>query len=117
MAENGWGQPQNYAEALSWFYKAAEHGSDTAKENIGYMFQHGMGVQTDHARAMSWFVEAAAYGDSDAQNQLGWLYEFDQGVEPYDSKPDSWYPMSADKDNRPRIDNPITFQYAPPDHI
>jgi len=110
MAENGWGQPQNYAEALAWFTKAAEHGSDTAKENIGYMFQKGLGVPTDYAKAMSWFVEAAAHGNSDAENQLGWMYQFGQGVAPDDAKAVTWYRMSADQGNRLGSDNLYAFK-------
>jgi TPR repeat protein len=38
-AEEGWAQPKNYVEALSWLYKAAEHGSEArfnlAKSDIG----------------------------------------------------------------------------------
>jgi TPR repeat protein len=30
MAEKGWGQPQSYEEAFSWYYKAAEHGNAAA---------------------------------------------------------------------------------------
>src|SRR5260370_42635801 len=100
MAENGWGQPQNYAEALSWFYKAAEHGSDTAKENIGYMFQHGMGVQTDHARAISCFVDAAAHVDIDEPNLRCWVYQFGQGGEPVDANAVAWHRMAANQGNR-----------------
>jgi TPR repeat protein len=100
MAEEGWGQPKDDAEALSWFYKAAEHGSNDAEENIGYMFQNGLGVQTDYAKAMSWFVEAAAHGNSNAENQLGWMYQFGQGVKPDDSRAVTWYRMSADLGNR-----------------
>ncbi len=94
------GQPKNYDEALSWFYKAADHGSNTAQENIGYMFQNGLGVPTDYAKAMSWFDEAAAHGNSDAENQLGWMYQFGQGVRPDDARAVTWYRMSADLGNR-----------------
>jgi hypothetical protein len=94
------GQLKNYAEALAWFYKAAEHGSNDAEENIGYMFQNGLGVQTDYAKAMSWYVEAAAHGNSNAENQLGWMYQFGQGVKPDDARAVTWYRMSADLGNR-----------------
>ena len=94
------GQPTNYAEALSWFYKSADHGSNTAQENIGYMFQNALGVPTDYAKAMSWFDEAAAHGNSDAENQLGWMYQFGQGVRPDDARAVTWYRMSADLGNR-----------------
>jgi hypothetical protein len=100
MAEEGWGQPKDYDEALAWFYKAAEHGSNDAQENIGYMFQKGLGVPTDYAKAMSWFVEAAAQGNSDAENQIGWMYQFGQGVQEDDARAVTWYRMSADAGNR-----------------
>src|SRR5258708_12799704 len=95
----------NCPEALSWFYKAAEHGNNNAEENIGYMFQNGLGVPTDYARAMSWFDKAAAQGNSDAENQLGWIYEYGQGVEPDDAKAVTWYRLSADQGNRHGINN------------
>jgi len=74
MAEQGWGKPQDYAEALSWYYRAAGQGNAQAQENIGYIFQHGTGVETDYAQAMSWFSKAAAQSNSMAENQLGWMY-------------------------------------------
>jgi hypothetical protein len=82
MSEQGWGQPQDYVEALSWFYKAADHGNADAQENIGYLFQHGIGVQTDYRKAMSRFYKAAGQGNSNAENQLGWMYQFGQGMQP-----------------------------------
>jgi TPR repeat protein len=88
---------QNYAEALSWYYKAADHGSAQAEENIGYIFQKGTGVPMDYAKAMAWFVRAAAQGNRDAENQLGWMYQFGQGVEPDNAKALSWYGLAADQ--------------------
>jgi TPR repeat protein len=99
MAEQGWGQPQNSAEALSWYYKAAEHGNGQAQENIGYMFQHGTGVKTDYVQAMSWFKKAAAIGNGDAENQLGWMYQFGQGVQIDNARALTWYGLAADQGN------------------
>jgi hypothetical protein len=99
MAGEGWGQQQNYAEALSWYYKASEHGNAQAQENIGYIFQHGTGVSTDYAKAMSWFDEAAAQGNGDAENQLGWMYQYGQGVQQDDAWALSWYQLSAARGN------------------
>jgi len=97
MAEEGWGQPQSYDEALSWYYKAAEHGNAHAQENIGYIFQHGTGVKTDYAQAMSWFVKAAAQGNRDAENQLGWMYQFGQGIKTDNARALTWYGLAADQ--------------------
>jgi TPR repeat protein len=99
MAENGWGQPQSYDEAFSWYYKAAEHGNDHAMENIGYNFQYGIGVATDYAKARSWLYKAAALENSDAENQLGWMYQYGQGVKPDDAKGVAWYRLAADQGN------------------
>jgi TPR repeat protein len=99
MAGEGWGQPQNYAEALSRYQKASEHGSIQAQENIGYIFQHGTGVRTDYAQAMSWFNKAAAQGNSDAENQLGWMYQFGQGVKADNARALTWYGLAADQGN------------------
>ena len=99
MAEEGWGQPQSYAEALSWYYKSAEHGNAHAQENIGYIFQHGTGVKTDYVQAMSWFNKAAAQGNSDAENQLGWMYQFGQGVKSDNARALTWYGLAADQGN------------------
>jgi TPR repeat protein len=99
MAENGWGQPQSYAEAFSWYYKAAQQGNDTAQENIGYMFQHGTGVPVDYDKARAWYYAAADQGNGDAENQLGWMYQFGQGVQQDDAEALAWYQLSADQGN------------------
>ena len=72
MAEKGWGQPQSYDQAFSWYYKAAEHGNAGAMDNIGFNFQNGVGVAVDYAKAWSWLNRAAALGSAAAENQLGW---------------------------------------------
>jgi TPR repeat protein len=110
MAEQGWGEPQSYAEAFSWYYKAAEHGNDTAQENIGYNFQNGVGVNKDYAKAMFWLYKAAGQGNSDAENQLGWMYQFGQGVQPDDGKALAWYRLSADQGNIHGLNNLQAFK-------
>lgn len=86
--------------ALSWFSKAAAHGSNAAEENIGYLFQKGLGVGTDYSQAMSWFIRASAEGNSDADNQIGWLYQFGQGVDTDNARALTWYGLAADLGNR-----------------
>jgi len=105
MAEEGWGQPQDYVEALSWFTKPPTTATNDAQENIGYMFQHGTGVQIDYRKAMSWFYKAAGQGNSNAENQLGWMYHFGQGMQPDFGKALSWYRLAADQGNKNGIDN------------
>jgi len=99
FAEEGWGEPQDYAQALLWYSKAAEHGNDTAQENIGYMYQHGTGVAIDYAQAVSWYYKAAAQGNGDAENQLGWMYQYGQGVQQDNARAVAWYSLAADQGN------------------
>jgi TPR repeat protein len=84
---------------LSWYYKAAQHGSDTAEENIGYMFQYGTGVPKDYDKARAWYYPAAFQGNGDAENQLGWMYQFGQGVKQDDAEAIAWYSLSAEQGN------------------
>jgi TPR repeat protein len=78
MAEKGWGQPQSFDQAFSWYYKAAEHGNAGAMDNIGFNFQNGVGVAVDYAKARSWLYRAAALESAAAENQLGWMYQYGQ---------------------------------------
>ena len=41
---NGEGVSQNYAEALQWYWKAADQGNAKAQLNIGLMYANGQGV-------------------------------------------------------------------------
>ncbi len=39
MYYDGWGVPQDYAEAVKWWRKAAEQGYGEAQFNLGYMYR------------------------------------------------------------------------------
>ena len=45
MHQNGLGVEQNYAEALTWYHKAADQGHATAQENLSRMHHNGLGVE------------------------------------------------------------------------
>jgi TPR repeat protein len=62
---------QNQAAALSWFLRAAGHGSAAAAFNLGLMYRHGEGVQHDEATARGWLLKSAQEGDAAAQRELG----------------------------------------------
>src|SRR6266853_3466135 len=70
MAEEGWGQPKNYAEALSWFYKAAAQGNSDAENQLGWMYQFGQGVQPDDAKAVTWYRMSADLGNRRGADNL-----------------------------------------------
>lgn len=44
MYANGWGVPQDYAEAVRWYRLAAEQGYAFAQYNLGHIYSTGEGV-------------------------------------------------------------------------
>ena len=53
--------PQDHAEALKWYLKAADQGYAPAQHNLGVMYQHGTGVPQDDIQAHLWFNLAAIH--------------------------------------------------------
>ena len=58
--ERGRGVPQDDAEAVKWYRKAAEQGTARAQHNLGLMYDKGRGVTQDYAQAHMWFNIAAS---------------------------------------------------------
>ncbi len=59
MYDDGLGVPQDDAEAMKWYRKAAEHGDaehDDAEAPfiLGVMYANGQGFPQDHAKALTW---------------------------------------------------------------
>ncbi|WP_439830288.1 tetratricopeptide repeat protein, partial [Aeromonas veronii] len=63
--------PQDDAQALAWYRKAAEQGHAKAQYNLGVMYGNGQGVPQDDAQAVVWFRKAAEQGLAEAQYELG----------------------------------------------
>jgi TPR repeat protein len=78
----GRGVPQDDAEAVSWYRKAAELGNASAQFNLGVMYHFGQGVPQDGAEAVSWYRKAAEQGHAGAANNLAVCYE--KGLGPQD---------------------------------
>jgi TPR repeat protein len=55
MYEYGQGVPQDYAEAVKWFRKAADQGYASALSNLGRMYTWRRGVPQDYVVAHMWF--------------------------------------------------------------
>ena len=70
MYESGQAVPQDYAEAVVWFQKAADKGNEVSQRNIAMMYLQGMGVTADKDEAIRWFKKAAAAGDEDSKDAL-----------------------------------------------
>jgi TPR repeat protein len=56
----GRGTPVNYAEAITWFRKAAELDHGLAMAYLGTMYRDGLGVAKDRVQAVEWLRKAAA---------------------------------------------------------
>ena len=95
-----WGRmPQDYAQAVSWFRKAAIQGDADAQYNLGSMYATGQGVSQDDAQAASWYQKAASQGNASAQYNLGIMYENGQGVPQDYAQAASWYQKAASQGN------------------
>ena len=79
MYFNGFGVPQDYAEALRWLRLSAEQGQPIAQSNLGRIYGLGLGVSQDYAEAVKWFHLSAERGDSYGQYMLAVLYAAGQG--------------------------------------
>ncbi len=66
MYYRGLGVPQDFAEALTWYRKAADRGDADAQGSLGSMYGNGQGVPKDYVRAHMWFNLAAGVGNHTA---------------------------------------------------
>jgi TPR repeat protein len=81
------GFPKDDAEAIAWYRKAADLGSDTAEGHLAVAYELGRGVPKDLVQATSWYRRSEAHtrkqaedGDVAAQLALGLMYEWGLGV-------------------------------------
>ena len=66
----GLGVPENDAEAVKWYRKAAEQGHANAQSNLGFMYANGDGVPENFVHAYVWWSMAKTQGDEDAKGNL-----------------------------------------------
>jgi hypothetical protein len=76
MYEQGRGVPQDDAEAVKWYQKAAEQNDPLAQTNLGAMYLTGRGVPRDEWRASGLFSVAGHNGCEQAQINLELLRKF-----------------------------------------
>ena len=67
MYTNGEGVPENYAEAVKWYRKAALQGYPNGQYILGSMYYKGQGVTLDFVQAYNWWNLAAAQGFNKAR--------------------------------------------------
>jgi uncharacterized protein len=91
----GEGVPQDHAEAVRWFRKAADQGNVAAQINLGVSYAKGEGVAQDYAEAAKWYRKAADQGNGAAQNNLGAMYAQGKGVTQDYTQAYVWFHLAA----------------------
>lgn len=87
----GNGKSKDYAAALLYYSKAAEKGSSTGQDNIGWMYQKGFGVEQNYKEALKWYRKAAKQGNANAQYHIGYMYQYGLGCEKNNEEAIKWY--------------------------
>lgn len=80
LYDQGYGVPQDYAQAIVWYRKSAIQGNANAQTNLCEMYGDGHGVSKDYAKAIYWCRKAAKQGSAAAQYSLGASYYQGFGV-------------------------------------
>jgi TPR repeat protein len=65
----GRGVPQDYAQARTWYEKAAAQGHPMAQNNLAELYFAGLGGPQDYVRAYMWVNLAAAHMQGEEQKQ------------------------------------------------
>lgn len=72
--------PEEEADALGWYAKAAAEGHADAQCIIATMYAEGQRVPKDESKAIEWFKRSAAQGHAAAEYQMGLRYYSGGGV-------------------------------------
>lgn len=97
MYRDGQGVPQDNAQALYLFRKAADRNYATAQFYLGKMYEDGRGVPQDLGMAATWYRKAAEQENANAQFALGSMYLNGKGIPQNDAEAMSWLRKAADQ--------------------
>jgi TPR repeat protein len=105
--------PVDKAEAVKWYRKAAEQGSEYAQNSLGECYYYGNGVGQNEAEAVEWFRKAAEQENEYAQNSLGECYYNGKGVGQNKAEAVMWSRKAAEQGN-PDAQNRlgVCYQYG-----
>jgi len=62
LHQDGYGVSKDYAQAVTWYRRAAEQGYALAERGLGFMYRFGHGVNQDYIQALNWYRKAAEQG-------------------------------------------------------
>ena len=92
----GNGVPQDDAEAIKWWRKAAEQGHVTAQFMLE-MYLSGSNIPQDDAEEVKWWRKFAKQGYAEAQVGLGWMYNQGTGVPQDYTEAVKWFRKAAEQ--------------------
>jgi uncharacterized protein len=93
--ERGDGAKPDYAQAESWYRRAAIQNNSEAQIRLAALYRDGRGVKRDVVEAAAWYRKAADSGNVIAQGTLGILYSVGQGVPHSDVDAYYWLALAA----------------------
>ena len=97
MYEEGFGVPEDDAQAVAWIRRAADQGHPTAQNYIGARYDHGLGFTTDEPDWYRRYRKWAEQGEACGQWSLGYAYEYGLGVEKNQYEAVRWYRKAAEQ--------------------
>jgi TPR repeat protein len=74
VAVEGYGMPQDFAQAAYWYHAAAMKGHAEAQYALAWLYTSGKGVERDDEQARHWIRASASRGYAPAQARLGLRY-------------------------------------------
>jgi TPR repeat protein len=86
---------KQYADAFTWYKKAADLGNPPAMRNVGLLYETGQGVERDYGQAASWYKKAAEAKYPPAMMDLALLFENGRGMERDYAQAAAWYKQAA----------------------
>ncbi len=110
---NGRGVPQNYRQAVSWYYLSAKQGYAPAQNRLGACYYRGLGTAQNYAAAVLWYRQAAEHGNAAAQDNLGICYYSGHGVPRNVAEAIKWYRLSAAQGNPAAVAHLRQLQSSP----
>lgn len=108
---SGKGVTKDYAQAATWWRKAAEQGHAEAQCNLGVCYSNGMGITQDKAQAAFWYRKSAEQGHADGQFNIGACYAEGTGVEKDVAQAIFWYRKAVDQGHAAAMNN-LAIKYV-----
>lgn len=87
----------DYAQAIEWYKKAADHGDPDGEFALGVSYALGHGAAVDYAQARRWLTAAANQGQVEAQYDLAIICEQGNGAPPDRDLAAHYYQMASDQ--------------------